>query len=469
MLKLTNTLTGQKELFTPITENHVGMYNCGPTVYDYPHIGNLRKYVIDDILRRTLELNNYTVNQVINVTDVGHLVSDADSGEDKIEKGAAREHKTVQEITKMYADAFFADLKDMNIKAADDKDDESKTPWATHHIQEQIDLIKKLEDKKYTYLTSDGVYFDTSRFGAYGNLGHIDIKNLKEGARVEANSEKKNPTDFALWKFSKPEDKRQQEWPSPWGTGFPGWHIECSAMSMKYLGESFDIHTGGIDHIPVHHNNEIAQSEAATGKKFVNYWIHENFLNIDNTKISKSLKNTYRLKDLKEKGISPLAYRYWLLTAHYQSPINFTWEAIQAAQNAYSKLLEHTKNLETAPVTPDSEYLAIFKGYINDDLDTAKGLALVWELLKDEEVAPSVKRATILKFDEVLGLNIATQVKNLETFSTAIPEKVQKLVQEREEARKNKDFKKSDELRDKIKELGYEIKDTSTGTTLNKN
>ncbi len=462
MLKLTNTLSGIKEEFKSITPNKVGMYSCGFTVYNYSHIGNLRKYVFDDILRRTFEFNGYDVNQVMNVTDVGHLVSDADEGEDKVEKGAQREGKTAQEITKHYADAFFADLKDMNIKAADVKDVESHTPWATHHIHEQIALIKTLEEKGYTYTISDGVYYDTSKFKNYGKLGNINIEGLKEGARVESNEEKRNPTDFALWKFSKKGETRQQEWKSPWGVGFPGWHIECSAMSMKYLGETFDVHTGGIDHIPVHHNNEIAQSEAATGKKFVNYWLHENFLNIENTKISKSLGNVIRLIDLKEKGINPLAYRYWLLTAHYKTAVNFTWEAIVGAQTGYNKLVEHVLEWGDEMSTSDENYLALFKGFINDDLDTAKAIALMWEMIKDDSLSGATKKATLLKFDEVLGLGLA------DAKAVSIPENVQMLLSEREQSRKNKDFKKSDELRKLIKNLGFDVKDTDEGQKVTK-
>lgn len=457
MIKLTNTLSGEKEIFKPIHQGKVGMYNCGPTVYDYPHIGHARKYTFDDVLRRMFEFNGYDVNQVMNITDVGHLVSDGDEGEDKIEKGAKRENKTAQEITKHFADAFFDDLRALNIKAELDKDVEAKTPWATHHITEQINLIEILEEKGYTYKTSDGVYYDTSKFADYGRLGNIDIAGLKEGARVEVNQEKRNITDFALWKFSKPEEQRQQEWESPWGKGFPGWHIECSAMSLRYLGETFDVHTGGIDHIPVHHNNEIAQSEAATGEKFVNYWIHENFLNIENTKISKSLGNGFRIKDLIERGINPLAYRYWLLTAHYSTQVNFTWEAVEAAQTAYTRLIEAIAELGNEVGSIDKKYLDHFTEYINDDLDTPKAVALMWDLVKDQSIHPTIKKSTLLEFDRVLGLKLDA-ASHIE-----IPAEVELIVQEREKARQNKDFRKSDELRDKIAALGFEVKDTPQG------
>jgi cysteinyl-tRNA synthetase len=462
MLELTNTLGGKKERFKPISNLAVGMYNCGPTVYDYPHIGNLRKYVFDDILRRALEFNGYTVNQVINITDVGHLVSDADTGEDRMEKAVKREKKSAQELAEFFTQAFFDDLEILNIKAFKDKEKESHFPRATHHIQEQINLIKILEEKGYTYRISDGIYFDTKKFKDYGKLGNINIEGLKEGARVEINTEKRNPTDFALWKFSQLNEKRQQEWPSPWGVGFPGWHIECSAMSMKYLGETFDIHTGGIDHIPVHHNNEIAQSEAATGQKFVNYWLHQAFLNIDNTKISKSLGNIIRLKDLVERGINPLAYRYWLLTAHYRTSVNFTEDAIDGAQTAYNKIIEAMQKLGVEEGPIDVNYLDRFKKYINDDLDTPQAVALMWELVKDQHVHAPIKKSTLLEFDKVLGLDLSTVKK------VKIPKQVQTLIDEREVARGKKDFEKSDELRDKIKKLGFDVKDTAEGPEVQK-
>jgi cysteinyl-tRNA synthetase len=291
-LEFYNTLTKQKEFFAPLRDGAVSMYNCGPTVYNYAHIGNLRSYVFADVLRRAFEYNGLAVTQIINLTDVGHLTGDRDEGEDKMEKGALREGKTAKDISEFYTKAFFEDLAKLNIEKAD------RYPKATEHIEEQISLIKKLEEKGFAYVLEDGVYFDTAKFPKYGDLAQLDLVGQKEGARVEANTEKRNPADFTLWKFSKPEEKRQQEWPSPWGTGFPGWHIECSAMSMKYLGETFDIHTGGIDHIPVHHTNEIAQAEAATGKKFVNLWMHHGFVNIEGGKMAKSADNFVRMKSL---------------------------------------------------------------------------------------------------------------------------------------------------------------------------
>ena len=457
MIELTNTMSGKKEEFKPLKDKTVGMYNCGPTVYNYPHIGNLRKYVFDDVLRRMLEWNGYKVNQIINITDVGHLVSDEDTGEDKIEQAARSEHKTAREVADFFTEAFYGDLETLNIEAVKDKGKKEKFPKATDHIEEQIRLIGKLETKGFTYKTSDGIYFDTSKFSGYGKLGSINTSGLREGARIEVNSEKRNPTDFALWKFSPMTGgKRQQEWESPWGIGFPGWHVECSAMSMKYLGESFDIHTGGIDHIPVHHNNEIAQSEAATGKKFVSYWLHEAFLNVDNAKMAKSAGNFYRLKDLAEQGIRPLAYRYWLLTAHYRSPVNFTWKAAKGADNAYGRLIENFLLLGKKSGTPNKEYVEKFTSYINDDLDTPKAVALIWDFLKEQSVTAKDKKATLLEFDKVLGLNLAS-------FDVPVPEEIETLITDRETARQGRNWKKADELRQEIKKLGFEILDTEKG------
>ena len=336
MIYLKNTLSGEKEEFVPIVPGLVTMYNCGPTVYNKVHIGNLRAYVFADTLRRVFEYNDYDVKQVINITDVGHLTDDedlSDRGEDKIEKSARAQGKSAQEIARAITKAFFNDLKSLNVEM-----DDITFPRATEYIKEQIAFIKTLEQKGYTYRTSDGIYFDTSLFKDYGKLGNIDIKGLQEGARIGKNSERKNITDFALWKFSKKDEKRQQEWDSPWGVGFPGWHIECSAMSRALLGAHFDVHTGGIDHIPIHHNNEIAQSVCATNKKFVNYWLHSAHLMLNGEKISKSLGNVLFLEDLHAKGFTSSMYRYWLLTAHYSTQVNFTWEALDAARTAFTNL-----------------------------------------------------------------------------------------------------------------------------------
>lgn len=464
-LKLKNTLSGKIEEFSALQGKHVGMYNCGPTVYDYAHIGNMRAYIFADTLRRVLEWNGYTVNQVVNITDVGHLTSDADEGEDKIEKGASREGKSASEIIDLYTKVFLKDIRSLHIKVADEFP--THFPKATEHIKEQIALIEILEQKGFVYQTADGVYFDTSKFKDYGKLGNINIAGLESGARVEENPEKRNITDFALWKFSKPEEKRQQEWSSPWGIGFPGWHIECSAMSMKYLGETFDIHTGGIDHIPVHHNNEIAQSEAATGKPFVHYWVHSAHVTVDGKKMSKSDDNTYRLDDLVHKNIEPLAYRYFVLQGHYSTTLNFTWESAVASQTALTKLRKQVEMLGNKLGDVDEKYKEEFEKLINDDLDTPKALALVWELLKDNAVTSPDKRATILFFDRVLGLDLgfSDTTTHEQAFET-LPGDVQTLITERENARHAKDWKKSDEMRETLLEKGYVVKDTAEGVKI---
>lgn len=448
-----NTLTRQKEEFKPVEEGRVGMYHCGPTVYNYAHIGNTRPYVFSDIIRRLFEHEGYEIKQVINITDVGHLVSDADEGDDKMNIAMRREGKTADEIALLYTDAFFSDLKKLNVRT-----EYTEFPRATLHITEQIAMIEKLEKKGFTYTTSDGVYFDTSKLSDYGKLAQLDVEGLKEGARVEKNPEKKNITDFALWKFSEEnaENIRLQEWPSPWGVGFPGWHIECSAMSMKYLGEHFDIHTGGVDHIPVHHTNEIAQSEGATGKPFVNIWMHSNHILVDGQKMSKSLGNIYTITDISKKGIDPLAYRYWLLTAHYRTLVNFTWDAVEGAQSAFKKLQAFVTELP-AGGNVDIAYKAEFESFIEDDLDTPKAIALLWELVKDAEVLPQDKKATILYFDEVLGLNL----KNLR--HEEIPKDIIELAKKRETAREEKNWHLSDEIRRNIEARGYELKDTEDG------
>jgi len=452
VLKLYNTLTRKKEVFKPLNPPNVGMYSCGPTVYWYQHVGNLKAYVFSDLLRRTLEFEGYKVKQVINVTDVGHLTSDADEGEDKVEKAAKKEGKTAKEITRYYFDLFKKDLEKLNVKNPD------VWCWATEHIKEQIELIKKLEEKGVTYRTSYGIYFDTSKIEDYGKLARLKKEGLQAGKRIEL-KEKRNPTDFALWKFSPKNEKRQQEWPSPWGIGFPGWHIECSAMSMKYLGESFDIHTGGIDHIPIHHTNEIAQSETATGKKFVKYWLHENFLTLGGEKVSKSKGGLYTLTELEEKGFLPLTVRYFYLTAIYRKPLEFSLEVLENAQNSYKKLKNICAELKDDGKT-NKKYLNDFKKAIEDDLNTPKALAVLWKLVRDKKAKG--KYQTIKKIDEVLGLEL------LKKETIEIPEKVKKLAEEREKARKTKNFKLADELRQKIKKLGYWINDTPEGYKIEK-
>ncbi len=444
MLKIYNTLSKTEEEFKPRTEGLVKMYSCGPTVYNYAHIGNLRSYVFADILKRTLRYEGLEVKHVINITDVGHLVSDGDDGEDKMTKALKREGlpmtvEAMKEVAEKYEKAYIEDLQKLNIILAD------KFPRATDHIAEDIEIIKKLKEKGFVYKTSDGLYFDTSKDSKYGALGGLSDENV---ARVETNNEKKNPRDFALWKFNS-----ELGWDTPWGKGFPGWHIECSGMSMKYLGEHFDIHTGGIDHISIHHNNEIAQSENATGQKYVNFWLHNNFLNVNDEKISKSLGNDVYLKTLEEKGFSPIDYRYFLLQANYRSLVNFTWESLEASQNALKKLKNNFLDLGTDIGTVSAHYKKIFTEALEDNLNTPKALAVMWELVNDKETLLADKRATLLDFDQVLGLGMDTWTRD------EIPDEVLSLARERNSARLAKDWDKSDELRDKIKSLGYEIKD----------
>lgn len=472
MIYFKNTLSGKIEEFKPINPNMIGMYNCGPTVYGRAHIGHARAYVFADLIKNTLIYNGYKVNQVINITDVGHLVSDEDEGEDKVEQQAQKESLTAQEITQKYTQVFFNTLTTLNIDISS-----INFPKASDHIQEQIYLILELEKRGYTYTISDGVYFDTSKFKDYGKLGNINIKGLKEGARVESNSEKKNITDFALWKFSK--EKRQQEWESPWGIGFPGWHIECSAMAHKYLGTTFDIHTGGVDHIPTHHQNEIAQSTCAFDAPLAQYWLHANHITIDGKKISKSLGNSLYLEDLESQGISPLTYKYWLYTSHYSTLSNFTIESVKAAQVGFEKIknfMSKVENIKT--VIPDlirdpeikpqdprlrkddtlKEYKQKFLSHINNDLNTPQAIAVIFELLKDDSISHEDKKAIILDFDTVLQLGL----NNIQKEETSIPDNVLQLAQRRKEARDTKDFGLADALREEITNLGYKIKDTDS-------
>lgn len=462
MIHLYNSLTRKKEEFQPLNPPNVGMYTCGPTVYQYASIGNFRTYVTSDILRRVLVFNGYKVKSVMNITDVGHLVGDGDVGQDKIAQTAEKERKTAWSIAKFYTEAFMRDMGEMEILEPD------VMPRATEHIKEQIELIQRLEEKGFTYKTSDGVYFNTLKYEEttgkkYGELSTLD--QIKVGARVEVNPEKKSPRDFALWKFSQEPGKRQMEWDSPWGVGFPGWHIECSAMSMKYLGETIDIHVGGEDLRQTHHPNEIAQSEGATGKPFVRYWVHATFLLVDGQRMGKSLGNIYKVSDIEENGINPLALRYLYLTAHYRDPLNFTWESLQAAQNAYEKLsaqcIAHSAQEERKSLSPEKQdkvdqYRERFLGAVNDDLNTPQALAVLWEAAKSN-IPVIDKRDLILSFNEVFGLGLEG-VQSIE-----VPEEVDALIKEREELRKEGKWEEGDRIRDKIRELGYEIEDTEKG------
>jgi cysteinyl-tRNA synthetase len=455
-IKLYNTLSRRKEAFKPLNKGAVSMYHCGPTVYDFAHIGNLRAYVFSDMLRRAFEYNSYSVHQVMNITDVGHLVSDADDGEDKMTKALKRENKpltleAMNEVARFYSDRFIDDLKSLNIELP------KEFPRASEHIKEDIDLIAELVKKGFAYKTSDGMYFDVSKFPSYGKLGGIRLADQKEGSRLAINPEKHNPADFTLWKFDP-----KIGWESPWGKGFPGWHIECSAMSRKYLGQPFDIHTGGIDHIPVHHNNEIAQSEAAYDKPLADYWMHSAFLTVNNAKMAKSEGGFLKLSTLLDESISPLGYRYWLLTAHYRSPVNFSFEAVRAAQTALIRLLQLIGSYpEGGSVSVD--YQKRFNESINDDLNIPQAVALAWELIKDSNVNDADKRATLIDFDRVFGLKFesAPRVEEEE-----IPEEVKVLAEAREEARQAKDWKKADALRKEIEARGFAVKDETGGFKL---
>lgn len=446
-LSFYNTLTKQKELFTSQNPPEVLLYSCGPTVYQKQHIGNLRAYIFVDTLKRALKNQDFEIKHVMNITDVGHLVSDGDTGEDKMEKSVKEQGRSAEEIADEYTTLFLEDLALLNVPM----DASSVTiVKATNCIQDQIKLIEKLEEKGFTYTTKDGVYFDTSKYPEYGKLGNIDIAGLEEGARVGKNTEKRNPTDFALWKLSPHGVERAQEWDSPWGVGFPGWHIECSTMAINNLGETIDIHTGGIEHIPVHHNNEIAQSESATEKEFARVWLHNNHLQIDGEKLSKSLGNGVFLSDITEKGFHPLSYRYWLLTSHYRSQINFTWDALEASNGAYMKLL-HRFHKATENGSNES-FRSGFAAAVNNDLNTAEAIALVWqnELSKEDFVFA----------DSFLGLDIKKQSDTL--FD--IPEEITAILEKRNEARAAKDFETADRLRTEIEQEGYVVNDTDDGS-----
>lgn len=475
-MKLYNTLSRTVETVQPLQDKHIGLYACGFTVYDYTHLGHLRKYTMDDVLIKTLRHAGYQVKFVQNVTDVGHLASDADTGEDKLEKGAKKYNKSVWDIAHEFEDYFWKSMDLMGNVRPD------VSCRATDHIQAQLEMVKTLEKKGYTYvIEGDGVYFDTSKIDDYGKLARLDIEKLKEGARVEMVPGKRNATDFALWKFERPGENRAMVWPSPWSErSFPGWHIECSAMSIEYLGDQFDIHTGGIDHIPVHHTNEIAQAEAATGKKpFVKYWMHHNFLRVDGEKMSKSLGNFFTIDDLLKRGLHPRALRLLLLTTHYRSEMNFTWESLEGMQKTYRRLLEQVIQFrleqERTTLSEDKlkkvdDYRQRFFTALENDLATAEAVAIIWEVSKSNIPGPD-KYDLLLDFDEVLGLGL----KNADTFLKEMPlemnvverisvsDEVKTLLDEREQARQNSDWSTADQIRDKLKNLGYSVKDTDHG------
>jgi cysteinyl-tRNA synthetase len=456
-LYLYNSLTRKKQIFKPIKPGSVGLYTCGPTVYNYAHIGNLRTYIFEDILKRVLLYNGYTVKHVMNITDVGHLTGDRDMGEDKMEKGAAREGKSAWDIADYYTQAFKKDIDHLNILEPE--------IWvkATETLPEQIALVKTLEEKGFTYHTSDGIYFDTAKFKDYNKLSHQDLEALQEGARVERNPEKRHPTDFALWKFSPAGSKRQMEWDSPWGIGFPGWHLECSTMSMKFLRNQLDIHCGGTDHIDVHHTNEIAQSEAVTGKPFFNFWLHGAFLIIQGgKKMAKSEENFLTLENaFLKKGINPLVYRFASFLTHYRKPMEYSDAGIEAARNGllhvHNQLRQIVADGADAETSVNDEFKTKFVAAVNDDLNMPRAMAVVQEMLKSK-ISDAQKYSTILDFDRVLGLQLDRLDK-----AQALPEAVQELVDARQQARQAKDFAASDQLRAEIEALGYQVQDTRDG------
>jgi cysteinyl-tRNA synthetase len=491
---LYNTLTREKEEFVPLTPDKVGLYTCGPTVYNFQHIGNFKTFIFEDLLVRTLRYDGYDVTHVMNITDVGHLTSDADEGEDKMIKAMRREGKSVWEIARFYTDAFLRDMDRLNINRPT-----IITP-ATEHIQDMIDLIQCLIDKGHAYVISDGVYYDVSTFPDYGKLSRQSLDEMEAGARVEVNSEKRNPADFALWKKASPT--HAMKWPSPWGIGFPGWHIECSAMSMKYLGETFDIHCGGVDHIPIHHENEIAQSEGCTGKQFVRYWMHGEFLLINAGKMSKSAGaagetgqrdmgegveplNTggggfLTLQNLVDQGIDPMAYRYFCLQAKYRAQLNFTDEAIQSAAKGLEGLYDFvTRAAASAPTPTDQSairnpqsaiqnewqqpFIDKFVASINDDLNMPGAMAAVYELISEANRRDQAAAIlpTLYDWDRVLGLLLQETAEK--RLSEMLPPDIQGLIDARQEARKSRDFARADAIRNELRDKGYEIEDTPQG------
>ncbi len=458
-IKFYNTLTRKKEEFKPIDEREIRMYSCGPTVYYYAHIGNLRAYLFMDNLRRVLKYNGYNLKHVMNITDVGHLVSDADEGEDKMLKAAKRENKNPFEIAEFYMKAFLKDIDKLNI------DRPEIIARATEHIDVMEEYVKQIIENGYTYETEDTVYFDTSKLDKYGVLSNRNVEDQKAGARVEFDSNKKNISDFALW--IKAPENHIMKWDSFFGKSYPGWHLECSAMGYKYLGDHFDIHTGGIDHIPIHHENEIAQSKGFCGKIPANFWMHVEFLQINGGKMSKSLNNLYTLEDLKEKGYEPLVYRMFNFTSNYRNQINFTFEAMDSAKTSLNRLregyLKHKEGTEELSKEEIEEYEKRFLEAINDDLNMPVAMSVIWDIIKNSKKSKTLANL-ILKFDEVLGLDL----KNYQKTEDDIPEEVKKLVEERNEARKNKNWSESDRIRDILINKGYNVKDSKEGTIIEK-
>jgi cysteinyl-tRNA synthetase len=451
-IHLFNTLGRKKEAFAPLVPGKVGVYTCGLTVYGRGHIGNFRAFIMADVLRRMFEANAFAVTHIVNITDVGHLVGDLDGGEEKLEMMSKKTGESAWDIAAKFTALYFDDAKKFNLLTP------SVSPKATDHIAEQIAMIEAIEKNGYTYIIGDGVYFDTSKLTSYGQLSGQSMEEKEGGSRVSI-GDKKHAADFALWKFSPDDVQRHMIWDSLWGKGFPGWHIECSAMSEKYLGVPFDVHTGGIDHIAVHHENEIAQTLAARNCLEANVWIHNEFLQIDGGKMSKSLGNTYTVTDLEEHKIHPLSFRLFTLGAHYRTPQNFTWEAVGASHTALGNIRDAVRELPKPHGEPDAESMTKFMERINDDLDTPGALAIFYGVLNDGAMERGTKAATLLKMDEVLGLAL----EDVLARTISIPSTIEKLVADRELARTEKDWKKSDEIRDEIAALGFVVNDTSTG------
>lgn len=460
-MQLYNTLTREVEKIQPLSSQTVTIYTCGPTVYDYPHIGNWFTFVRYDTLVRALKMAGFAPKWVMNITDVGHLVGDADEGEDKVEKGARREGKTAWDVAKFYGDYFTKGLQRLNFTAPD------YLPKATEHIQEQIELVKKLEKKGYTYIIDDGVYYDTSKFPRYADFAQLDLDEQQAGKRVEFNEQKRHLADFALWKFTPAGQKRDMEWDSPWGKGFPGWHLECSAMSMKYLGETIDIHAGGIDHLPVHHTNEIAQSEAATGHQYARHWMHTNHISVEGEKISKSLGNGITLEQIEERGISLTALRLHILESHYRSQSKFNWESLEAAQRRL-KSLQGVADLYWQPAEASQpaqdafeQDTQAFKAALLDDLDTPKALAALNATTARVEIK-GIGQATAESFRQYLTL--VEETLGIQLLGTNIEPEQKRLIAQREQARAAKDWGKSDEIRVELVKQGLGLRDTEHGT-----
>lgn len=460
MIRFYNTLTRKKQKFVPIKKGFVGIYSCGPTVYWNQHIGHMYAYTQWDVLVKFLRWMGYKVKWVMNITDVGHLTSDADSGEDKMEKGAKREGLTVWQLAEKYIAQFLESIKLLNIQKPD------VLCRATEHIPQQIELIKKIEKRGFTYKTKIGLVFDTSKFPDYPKFARLNLKKQLPGARLEVDPEKKSPWDFYLWIYGHPEHIMQ--WNSPWGRGFPGWHIECTAMSTYYLGSKFDIHTGGKDHIPIHHTNEIAQGYGAFGRQTANFWLHNGWLTLKKEKMSKSLRNIYTIQDLVKRGYHPLAFRYLVLTSHYRSGLDFTWQALKGAQNCYFRLVNFVKLWEEGKgkkSLKEKEKIKNLKlkfiSFLEDDLNVAGAISVVWELTK-ADLSPAAKLELINDFDKVLGLNLIKEAKK----KPKIPSEVLRLVKERENLREKKEWEKADKIRQKIERMGWQLEDTSCGTKI---